>query len=669
MSAKMDWALWVADLGLKVHPLHHPTKVDPEPANAHCSCGNVTCGTRTGKHPRMKDWQSQATTNEAQIRKWWKAWPEANVGVFTGTGDLLVLDKDGDAGANSLAQLEEVHGAVPKTFSVTTGRGRHHYFRKPPGHPKIANTVNIAPGLDVRADGGNGGNAVGPGSQHWSGEQYLPSESTDIAPAPAWLLELVTAGAIKGAKPPRGPHASARVGRDDEPDWLRRIPHEQRLRRARAYVAKAEPAVSGEGGHDVAMRVATAVVRGFALDPTPAVEVLQEWSATCIPPWSDDELHHKVDEATRVGNMDWGAKLKIGTMPSPFEFRSPAQMGVVRPPPTYLIPRFRIGPGRPTILSGFNDSGKTILAIDLAIAVVTGERLWGDLEIGIGGGSVVHFDYEMGEDEIDARYRRLAHGRRHKTIAKWPTDWVSTVSFPSTHLSTPGPETEAKFTQACQGKALAILDSLRAACPHANESDSTIRAPLDMLTRVSLATGCTVLVIAHDGKPGDGRRTGLQRLRGSSAISDAASIVLSVTKKNGVHRISQSKSSRGPAGDDVLVRIVDVGAVVNDAGDTEGLAVEKVEGKPNAADAAADGSIVERARGSIIEVLSNASTPLGVRELRAAVKGRRQAVTAALAELREEGIVVHTEGPSGKHLLRLASGGGKTPKFGEFPCS
>lgn len=81
--------------------------------------------------------------------------------------------------------------------------------------------------------------------------------------------------------------------------------------RARAYAAQAEPAVSGQGGHNVAMRVATAVVRGFDLrNEADALEALADWNARCEPPWSPKELLHKVREATAKGAMPWGAKLQ-----------------------------------------------------------------------------------------------------------------------------------------------------------------------------------------------------------------------------------------------------------------------------------------------------------------------------------------------------------------------
>lgn len=95
-----------------------------------------------------------------------------------------------------------------------------------------------------------------------------------------------------------------------EPDALARITIATRKKRALAYIQHAEPSISGQGGHNVAMRVVGAVVRSFALgDRGETWEVLSSWNARCEPPWSAAELQHKIHEAMRVGSAPWGAKL------------------------------------------------------------------------------------------------------------------------------------------------------------------------------------------------------------------------------------------------------------------------------------------------------------------------------------------------------------------------
>src|SRR5262245_49985471 len=95
-------ALTYAPRGWRVLPLHamHRTR---------CSCGQPTCDS-PAKHPRLASWTSQASRDAQTIVRWWRTWPEANVGVATGAG-LLVLDVDPrHAGDASLADLERANG-------------------------------------------------------------------------------------------------------------------------------------------------------------------------------------------------------------------------------------------------------------------------------------------------------------------------------------------------------------------------------------------------------------------------------------------------------------------------------------------------------------------------------------------------------------------------------
>ena len=48
-----------------------------------------------GKRPKIGRWQDKATTNAEQIRAWWQAWPNANIGIATGErSGIWVLDVD-----------------------------------------------------------------------------------------------------------------------------------------------------------------------------------------------------------------------------------------------------------------------------------------------------------------------------------------------------------------------------------------------------------------------------------------------------------------------------------------------------------------------------------------------------------------------------------------------
>lgn len=70
--------------------------------------------------------------------------------------------------------------------------------------------------------------------------------------------------------------------------------------RARQYLQKCPPAISGQGGHKATFRTACLLVKGFVLDSDQALVLLQEWNQTCQPPWTERELIHKIDGAKKT---------------------------------------------------------------------------------------------------------------------------------------------------------------------------------------------------------------------------------------------------------------------------------------------------------------------------------------------------------------------------------
>lgn len=82
-------------------------------------------------------------------------------------------------------------------------------------------------------------------------------------------------------------------------------------RRARKYLQKLPPAVSGQNGHDAAFLAAQHLVRGFQLSESEALTQIHEWNLTCQPPWSEAELQHKIKDATTKGTaVELGAHLQ-----------------------------------------------------------------------------------------------------------------------------------------------------------------------------------------------------------------------------------------------------------------------------------------------------------------------------------------------------------------------
>lgn len=72
------------------------------------------------------------------------------------------------------------------------------------------------------------------------------------------------------------------------------------IERARRYVEKLDPAVSGSNGHAATYHVAVVLVQGFCLDESSAWLLLNEYNARCAPAWSEKELRHKMRQAHKA---------------------------------------------------------------------------------------------------------------------------------------------------------------------------------------------------------------------------------------------------------------------------------------------------------------------------------------------------------------------------------
>ena len=188
-----------------------------------------------------------------------------NIGVATGDG-LVVLDVDrkhGKDGFASLAKIgitrEKLMGAC--TFVVKTPLdGFHFYFRS---DVAVQSRKDVLPGVDIRGDGGY---IVAPPSRY-EGKVYeaLPVQSDTEAGVPIvdslpdWSTEV--APFLPEQENGETTPPMERTDATSVPKPLLEI-----VERARSYLAACPPAISGHGGHDTTMGIASKLVNGFLLD-------------------------------------------------------------------------------------------------------------------------------------------------------------------------------------------------------------------------------------------------------------------------------------------------------------------------------------------------------------------------------------------------------------------
>ena len=182
--ALLDAALVYAARGWRVLPLF-PLRLGL------CTCRNGTDCRTPGKHPMMDDWPEKASTDAAQLTRWWGQRPTTNVGIATGAqSGIIVLDIDPRHGGDgALVELQALYAPLPDTPMVLTGGGGQHFYF---ACDEVLPGCSLHPGIQFQAEAHQ---VVAPPSLHASGQTYCWEASADIddmplAPLPAWLRAL-----------------------------------------------------------------------------------------------------------------------------------------------------------------------------------------------------------------------------------------------------------------------------------------------------------------------------------------------------------------------------------------------------------------------------------------------------------------------------------------------
>jgi hypothetical protein len=215
--------------------------------------------------------------SQDEVRKWFSC-DRFNIALVTGNG-TVVVDVD-DPGLVDQVMIR--CGTTP--MRTLTPRGGHHLWYRMRVGVHYGNGVKIrGKPLDMRCEGAY---ACVPWSRNAQGIPYkwlgvvLPANELPLLKV-SWLRER------KRVQPlPERIDPGADIG--------------ALVRRARAYLATVEGAVSGKRGHDKTFRAACILCIRFGLGFEQAWPLLKEWSeAVCEPPWSDHELEHKIHDALK----------------------------------------------------------------------------------------------------------------------------------------------------------------------------------------------------------------------------------------------------------------------------------------------------------------------------------------------------------------------------------
>jgi hypothetical protein len=483
------------------------------------------------KQPYTSKGFKAATTEASQIVDWWSKFPKAMIGVPTGAASgiwVLDIDVKPDAdGAVELAKLEQAHGALPPTLTASTpSGGKHLYFRYTEG---IKNRGSFESGIDVR---GEGGYVIAAGSVRDDGCRYQwEDKETEVAVAPAWLLELVKPATAKPTErtrtTKRNPsysdaaiiselqnligtasnrnnqlnHSALAVGQFVGAGAISRQEAEARLfgaAVANGYVAKDGAAAARatiKSGLDAGERQPRDIPEPDGL-PDADPEFVPSWVAR-LKPANDNQPKHEDD------SID--AETLLG-----MEF---AELSYVVP--GYVVEGLTVLGGKPKL-------GKSWLSLDLGIAVATGGKAMNAVECE--QGDVIYLALEDNRRRMQDRIRMVAPPFRKKRG----------IDLSRLQIRTAAPRIDEglmaeldKWRLGCKNPRLIIIDVFLKVRPKRKRSEEPYEA--DYAAVVPLQGYASehrlaVVIVTHTRKAES--EDPLESINGTNGITGAADSVL-----------------------------------------------------------------------------------------------------------------------------------------------
>lgn len=538
--------------GLPVFPICTPLMVghqhrDPDTQKLYTCAGDTM-----GKTPlvRWKIYQAILPT-EAEVRTWWARWPNANIGMATGSlSGILVLDADGTEARKECLRL----GGLNQTPTVWTGKigGAHFHLQYPGGD--VRNFARKLPGTDMRAQGGY---VLLPPSLHASGNSYRwvdNSRTLEHAVVPEWLRQLIEDGdAIAG---------DIASGQSfDLTDVLRGVKQGKR--------------------DDTLFRYACSL-RSQDYPPDEAEALLREAARLCDPPFPEDVAIGKVRRAYKTyqpsqgPRVDWDGDIVplrvVGTLlidQAPAStFLRPISEWLEMPEvePDWIVDQlFTVGSSG--WVAAEPKVGKSWTVLDLVYAISTGTPFLGRFAVKQPRKVI----YIQEEDSVARVVRRIKQLLRGDPSRKPPSDDYLRCGVRS-GFKIDNAQWISRLTEELNAfpAEVIVLDVFNR-LHMKNENDQVeMSAILDTLTSITRVYGCAFIVVHHNKKSQAGSEVRAnQMMRGSSVLAGWSECSLYLRKGREKHVfIVTPESKDAPEMDDFSVTLRDLenGGVVLDIG-------------------------------------------------------------------------------------------------------
>jgi len=462
-----------------------------------------------GKRPLVPGGFHAGTTDEVQIRGWWAQWPDANIGLCTGS-DFWALDVDSPHGTTSLAKLEAEYGALPSTLEQRTGGGGRHLLFKMPHGVTIKNSVSkVATGIDVR---GKGGYIIVAPSKHASGRSYeWVDEECPIVAAPLWLLLLVMFGEALQA----GILALATMVEQAQEGT-----RNDTLNKAAFHAGQ----LSTAGEREVAVLALRFAASAVGL---PAEE-------------AEKTIASGVNAGSRAEPL---AVLQYG----PLRVVTHSELAAMDVPKPVLLLDPIISERGLTMLFAARGIGKTWVALCIAVALACGRMALGRWSAPAPR-KVLYVDGEMSLNMLKERLSALYPEGNPELVPDGNLRIVSPElqGGPMPNLATR--EGQLALAPHIEGVDLVIVDNLATLAINGSENDADAWRPVQAWLLELRRKGKAVLLVHHAGKSGG--------QRGSSAKEDILDVVINLKRPDdykadeGARFVVDFTKARGIYGDD-----------------------------------------------------------------------------------------------------------------------
>ena len=528
MNELLEAALHYAEMGLAVFPLQE-----------------------RGKEPITHNGFENASTEERQIRLWWKRNPNANIGIATGSmsGGLVAIDMDIDKekGKDGYRVFTnwcmQNYLVLPDSWLSITGRGGYHLLYR--SLFPVPSKIGWLDDVDIRAEGAY---IVAPPSVHPNGTKYEWEQAPDE-------YELVTSEDI-----------------DVEYVFNSVV--------ASNYKDKSKPLTIPEeipeGQRDNFMFKLACKYQAMGMSDSAMLAALQEENKNrCKPPLTDKEIQKKVEQAqkyqkgevvtlednktdgyTRKSYGKTGRKIEEAItdhdleMPTLDQFEEKEIEWLV----TGYIPK-----GCVTLLCSDGGIGKTSLWCDTLAALTTGKSTIFDkaLEIPFHTGdthSVMYFSKEDPTEQV-LKHKLLVAGADQSKIRCFGLDdeRMSKIWYGSLLLD--------KLVEKYKPD-IVVFDTLQAFLPEGVEMSKRkdMRDALNPLNQLGAKFGTAFLMIMHTNKSNN---SGRQRMADSSDIWDLgrSALMAGRIKDENICYLSHEKSNYTTLQKTILFRVTEEGGI------------------------------------------------------------------------------------------------------------